>query len=365
MNLELRRSFLRLEVLDAQGEDAKFDSEVLQLSDELKFDPIIVETIASVYLKRKLKPQAEQIVNDAHSYHTRLSGVVPQQIITLKTNVTNAQVPVVPASPSVNIGRLSYDAETLKSLYSKIIPNLSPGLLVEVIRNDLWHFDFFCLYQIIRTLEDLLQQDGFLQNIEKFIGDENQMNILVGLLLSHRLSEWRWSVNLETPGGLSPNAKKRKTAKGGIGQKDFEICGPQNEKVAIIEALRLKSATSKSVFLHESKILLYDGIGADFGFILVYSSAKNFEKLWANYLNLLKSGVQRLFKPVGQNDPEDLSVSHKSTLSIPQAIRIARTTHSYNGRDKTIFHVAVDVGSRIQLTKKKSKKSKKTKKAKK
>lgn len=69
------------------------------------------------------------------------------------------------------------------------------------------------------------------------------------------------------------------------GERDLVICNSQGIDESVIEAFILNSLDSTVINKHYEKLVkCYDTVGNEVNFILVYSKTKNFDNLWAKYV---------------------------------------------------------------------------------
>ena len=122
--------------------------------------------------------------------------------------------------------------------------------------------------------DNLVTITSQVQGIKKTLQtDENCRNTVVALLLGTR----GFRVKDQTLSGSSETGA-------GIGELDIKIEDETGRAVSIIEALNLDSCETGKIHRHVRKLLInYDCSGLKENYILVYSSAKDFEGLCRKY----------------------------------------------------------------------------------
>lgn len=89
------------------------------------------------------------------------------------------------------------------------------------------------------------------------------------------------SVKDQTRWGISHGGKT-------AGEIDIFVSELDGNPFAIIEALILNSLDQSYIKLHIDKLFKYDTTGLNQNFILIYSEANNFSRLWAKYVEYIK-----------------------------------------------------------------------------
>lgn len=117
------------------------------------------------------------------------------------------------------------------------------------------------------------------------------------------------------------------------GEIDIFIREKDGKPYSIIEALNLDSLKTDYTILHIDKIFKYDTSGLESNFILVYSTAKDFQNLWLKYI-----------KFISQHSYQYKLLSFQEIMDYPYTdIKIGKAIHFRNGREVFLYHLMVDL----------------------
>lgn len=118
------------------------------------------------------------------------------------------------------------------------------------------------------------------------------------------------------------------------GNLDIAIFDSENNQIirSIIEAFELKYLESKTIKDHIDKLLnRYDTAGNEENFVVIYSKAKEFEKLWEKYKEFVD---QNIF-------PEESNIEE---LEMPKGrIKGGRNYYTLNSKKLCLYHLFVDM----------------------
>ena len=114
------------------------------------------------------------------------------------------------------------------------------------------------------------------------------------------------------------------------------IYNERNVLCHIGEALILKSLLKKYTKEHLKKIFDYDANGLRINFMIIYSKAKYFDKLWEKYGKFVKT-YNFEYKLLG-NEFSDLSDYYSPYANI----KVGLTKHSRNNRICKLYHFFLD-----------------------
>jgi hypothetical protein len=136
------------------------------------------------------------------------------------------------------------------------------------------------------------------------------------------------------------SGKSLKTA----GEIDIMVRSKNGTPVSIIEAFRLSSCgiDNEIVVAHIDKLLNnYDTIGNKDNFILIYSEASDFNRLWINYLEYIsKINNNMLFnsqcKLISFTDVSDLHSSKSG-------VRVGFAKHERDGKGLNVYHLFINM----------------------
>jgi hypothetical protein len=117
------------------------------------------------------------------------------------------------------------------------------------------------------------------------------------------------------------------------GEIDIFIKDKFGVPLSIVEALNLDSLKKDYTAMHLDKIFNYDTSGLKSNFILIYSNAKGFSKLWNKYLDFVKN---RPFQY------ELISFEEIQTYEYAD-ILAGRSVHNRNGKEVDLYHVAINL----------------------
>jgi GTPase SAR1 family protein len=198
-----------------------------------------------------------------------------------------------------------------KSIEAVSIPQLIHGLLPPKKPGNL--FD---------TLVTITSQ---VQGIKKTLQtDENSRNTVVALLLGTR----GFRVKDQNLSGSSESGA-------GIGELDIKIEDEMGRAVAIIEALNLDSRNTGKIDRHVRKLLInYDCSGLKENYILVYSSAKDFEGLCRKYRQYLDHNEYKSYGLKGKIEEAKTGFNK---------IAAYRARHRCNKGETVLYHLLVEM----------------------
>ena len=128
------------------------------------------------------------------------------------------------------------------------------------------------------------------------------------------------------------------------GEIDIMVRNEKGTPLSIIEAFRLSSCgkNNTTTVTHINKLLnSYDTIGHDENFILVYSEASDFDRLWLNYTDYVSNiNGNNLFNPKSKLASfEDVSLQYSNK----SGIRIGLAKHERDGREIKVYHIFINM----------------------
>lgn len=130
----------------------------------------------------------------------------------------------------------------------------------------------------------------------------------------------------------------------GAGELDIAIREEGGSIVSIVEAFRLAScgANNKIVSEHIDKLIHdYDTAGNECNFILVYSEAKSFRRLWKNYVKYVKdlnnkTGFRNQYSLVGFKDTK---------ISTKTNVKVGLAEHLREEEIVEVYHIFIDMNN--------------------
>jgi len=122
-----------------------------------------------------------------------------------------------------------------------------------------------------------------------------------------------------------------------LGELDIKFENSEGLTIGIFEAFNLKNLNRNVIENHLLKIFTYDPQGLNRNYIIIYSEANEFIKLWKEYLNCIPD-IEFKY-PLINN--EILDVSEK--LSISSEIRIGLSVHLRNETKTELYHIFVNL----------------------
>ena len=117
------------------------------------------------------------------------------------------------------------------------------------------------------------------------------------------------------------------------GEIDIFVYKNDGSVFTIIEALNLASVDKRYISLHLEKIFRYDTTGFKHNFILIYSSAKDFLRLWQGYLDYIPH-VNYPYEYIGFTEITDYEFTD---------IKICNSKHIRNGQEVSLYHIDVNM----------------------
>lgn len=117
------------------------------------------------------------------------------------------------------------------------------------------------------------------------------------------------------------------------GEIDIFVYKKDGSVFTIIEALNLTSVDKKYISKHLEKIFTYDTTGFRHNYIIVYSSAKDFSRLWTGYIDYIPS-VNYRYKYIDFIEIMDYEFTD---------IKIGKTSHNRNDEEVYLFHIVVNM----------------------
>jgi hypothetical protein len=211
------------------------------------------------------------------------------------------------------------------SAFDKLMEKINIGDFIKFdINNGIYMFDKFRPPSIKEFIDRLIKACIKLQGNRVYRGNysEDDRNTFISNLLENddfnTKDQTRWS-----------KSHVGKSA----GEIDIFILDKRNFPYAIVEALNLASLKTDYILLHIDKIFNYDTTGLEYNVILNYSSAKNFDILWSNYVTLITNHTYKYkfieFEMVNEYTYTD--------------IKIGKAMHLRNGQKIFLYHLMVNL----------------------
>lgn len=121
-----------------------------------------------------------------------------------------------------------------------------------------------------------------------------------------------------------------------LGELDIKVEDPNGHAISIFEGFNLRNLNRTIIRAHLKKIFDYDPNGLKRNFIMVYSEALNFDKLWKSYMEFIPliEFKHKLFSSI-----EDKS----SDYGLGTGLRIGRTIHMRDGKRTELFHLFINL----------------------
>lgn len=153
----------------------------------------------------------------------------------------------------------------------------------------------------------------------------------------HFLRDNLYYVTDQTQSGIGITGKN-------FGEIDIMIRNRQNgTPISIIEAFRLASCGEKdtTVSTHLDKLLHnYDTAGLKTNFVIVYAEAKDFVKLWDNYVKYVRNLNN---KPEFRGKYPLVIFTDTSTYSPAVGVRVGLALHQREGGTVEVYHIFIDM----------------------
>ncbi|MBJ7880990.1 hypothetical protein [Gelidibacter salicanalis] len=155
--------------------------------------------------------------------------------------------------------------------------------------------------------------------------DENERNKYLANLVEAR----GFSIKDQTQWSTSNEGKKS-------GEIDIFITEKDGSPKSIIEALILDSLKTDYIILHLDKLFRYDTTGLENNYIITYSTAKDFAKLWNKYKAFISKHVYN-YKFIDYEEINDYNFTD---------IKIGVAKHLRNGKKIKLYHIMINLSER-------------------
>lgn len=224
------------------------------------------------------------------------------------------------------------DSETLFLKFKNFFPNKSDKFLKDVTRKVEDFESLITAYESC-TKPDLdfftntvYSRVARLQGDKKYWGKchEDDRNTYIANMLDSAgaqiKDQTRWSVSA---GGKAP------------GELDIYVQEVDGTPYSIIEGINLKSVNKREIQEHLQKIFVYDNIGLENNYILVYSTAKNFSPF-----------CERYFDYIAKINYDYSLVEIQETEHDHAELDMRKATHTRNGKKVYLYHIIANLAER-------------------
>lgn len=261
-----------------------------------------VETKIKVYLA------SSDITDDQKAflnYILSLSGGIESNLIETISVTKQHILRAFPNAPRSLIDRI-LDTSSKESLQQNILKVL----------DELGKFTFEQLYEKLISALIQLQGNIFYKNTL----EDNKNTQIRDLLVSSGIY-----IRDQTLGGSSNTGKS-------AGEIDLMVLDHNQLPFSIIEALVLDSLKKDYLALHINKVYKYDTTGLQNNIIIVYSEAKNFSNLCANYYTYIKI----------HKYPYELLSCDKIDCGYTE-IKVYKSTLKRSGMPTNLYHIVINL----------------------
>ncbi len=172
-------------------------------------------------------------------------------------------------------------------------------------------------------LETLLESSAKLAGRSKSIKENEDSR--TGFICQ-MLEEAGFDANEQARWGQSGTGKQ-------AGEVDLLVTLPKTGRKAACEAFNLSSISKSTIDDHLRRVFLYDPLGSEENFILVYAESKDFSALWKRYLDYLP-GKDNLYPR--QSGPTEIKTPWAE-------IKHAKTIHRREDRQTTLHHIFINM----------------------
>lgn len=277
------------------------------LNNNLKYNEETIPYIYDFFVQNKLLIESFKFIMDANSYYSNMqyqSKILEDIINNHDTQKTNSQIKnTLALLPNINY---------------KELPKVYP---LESSNSKFRNYQLFIILKIVSALKLLVDKRNAIKK-------EDEYNDLLLILLKFKFSDFGWSFEDQTRSGTSSTKK-------GAGEIDIAICH-RNQKIALIEAFRLKGKDIGVTCDHSHKTNLY-GRNLNTYYMLIYfiGDNKNFDSTWTSYQeDFLSTPFEDGCKPINQK----FEVLNEMFDDVNR-FHIAKTQHENN---ITYFHIMID-----------------------
>ena len=278
------------------------------LNDKLKYSDEILKVIFDFFYEQQMYIEAKNYLIHAQKFYQKNNMTIPKIFYVLEENF-NYDLGFYKDVKSA----LSFLSEIHHKELIKLLPNSNVG-------NYPQKFEYFLLSKIINYLKLLVEKKSAIKH-------ENEYSDLLVALLKSNLSCLGWSIEDQTRSGISSTKKD-------AGEIDISI-SHRNNRIAAIEALRLKTQNNALITQHILKTISYSP-NLCVHYILVYfiGEKKQFEHVWNGYKNtVMNCDFGDTYKRISEiNDIEHL-------FDNIARFKVAETKHENNVQ---YFHIMVD-----------------------
>jgi len=309
----------------------EFDQLWDELPNQIKVEIDFLEVAVNNFLDRGQYDITKKLIEEKEVYYFGIDNKPSNKFQKLKEQLTNYKRKHL--SPQV-VDEIAFkpDLRQYRTYYQDIL-GFNPEEIAKVVSAKA--LNKFLLDKIIWAGRQLLERNGVFADSK----EENKYNDIMTSILKAVFSAWNWQVTDQPRGGRSSTHQQRKTSQGGVGSRDIILSNQFSQKMAIVEAFRLKyNYLEKGVIEeHLTKIFKYNSIGLARSYIIVYSEAGKFSGLWDKYINYL-SKINFEFAIIQPVDDltEDYNLS---------GVKVAKAVHEREGNKEEIYHIFLNFGS--------------------
>lgn len=314
-NADPNLSISKLTILSKIGEPENFDKHYRNLPIEHRMNPELLYIVVESLVSRSRLDEAQQLINEAKSYHAFSDFRNIQFVQDLQTKIDGID-----------------NVDELRSHYLRIFAS-GPAKFIKILPENLngkIELTQFLVQEFILAADKMLEK---IQSISE-IKDEDKYNDLIELVLNARINPWGWRVGAQSRGAFSGS--------GGYdpGERDLPILDINNKVMVICEAWIFRDKTK--THNHLAKIFNYHHKKEAF-VVLVYDTGQrwdDFQKSWDTYLEEIQSAPFPTKFAI--NGPStDVTSMYGFSQS---AIKVAACEH---GTDTTIYHIFINTNYKL------------------
>ena len=285
--------------------DTEFDIAIANMSDDYKFNELVLKMIINYYFKRNQRQDAYNYATEALNFFAKNKKEIPKDISD-----------ILPEFDSYLLN-LETSFNAIVNCHYTNIPKIVPDKI-----NNKKELNKFILTEIINSLKQMLVK---IQTINKLNYEDNYTDILHSIL-KLRFPFYGWSICDHSHHGIS--------LKGiGSGEPDL-IIESASVPITIIEALIIEGKDKTKIHNHVNKCFKYSSFLNRYYIVIYFKGEKsNFDITWESY----KEDFNLISFPEGKK-PSGGFIELNDEFDGIENFKIAKTCHT----KIEMFHIMVN-----------------------
>lgn len=219
-------------------------------------------------------------------------------------------------------------------MFKKLFPTRNPVIIEQLVNEIDKPSDYLKAIETLinksnsELVDSLIFASAKMQGDKKYWAnnsDENERNKYLANLVEAK----GFSIKDQTQWSTSNEGKKS-------GEIDIFITEKDGSPKSIIEALILDSLKTNYLIIHLDKLFRYDTTGLENNYIIIYSTAKDFAKLWNKYKAFISKHVYN-YKFIDFEEINDYNFTD---------IKIGVAKHLRNRKKIKLYHIMINLSER-------------------